>query len=299
MNNNNFTFSELPKFPSNIDPLELNKARYRKTIKKHKWEWDYEDHKLIYHSPEEILDNVFYQDELWYEDNGKFRTHKIELDKQQKELKIDFLKRNIIALLTIKLPSKSSCGFTRTRKESTATEKTRFIIRAIERFMADRNHWEKDPCFDFVCVMEHGKNNIWHCHMGIIPLMNININEFMYKLREACNAVKLKYDFGRNVIDLELVYDKEGVCTYLVKEFREEDRKNRQQKSLPMYYTLFSMFHVGPQIKLERLMNMIRHACIRKSKGTLNIPRPINKLIHKRRNARKLKKDSAANLYSL
>ena len=36
MNNNNFTFSELPKFPSNIDPLELNKARYRKTIKKHK-----------------------------------------------------------------------------------------------------------------------------------------------------------------------------------------------------------------------------------------------------------------------
>lgn len=279
---------------------ELDMARYRKTIKKHKWTWDFTKRKSIYHSPEEILSDPRYIDELWYENNGKFRKHVIVLDKQQDALKIDFIKRNIVALLTIKLPSKSYNGFTRSRKESTAREKYRIIIREILRFMSGCSHFEKDPPFDFVCVIEHGEKNFWHCHIGIIPLININTDLFMFKLRDACDKTIFKYGFGKKVIDLEWVYDKEGVCTYLVKEFQKEDRNYRKEKQLPMYYTLYSMFHVGKQRKLAKLINMIRIACLRKKKGSLHIPNPIDKLFkrltHKGSYRRKLEINSTTNL---
>lgn len=261
-----------------IEELDKDIVSHRKTIKANKWTHSLDFKNWYYHSPEEILNDPDFKEEVEWEEAGRYRTHQIKLDKTQTALKNYFMKFNIVALLSIKLPSKSSCKMTRVKKEKNALEKYRRIIREIQRSYLGCSHWEKHPAFDFVLTMEHGEKNIWHCHLGIIPLEDDNEKLFMYKLYYACKTVNKKYGFGKKVINLEPVFDKEGMCTYLVKEIKEKEQLDPNNTHLSMYYTMYSLFHVGPQNKLRKLLNVMKVALARKRKGTLHIPNPINKL---------------------
>lgn len=280
-------------YPEELDP-EI--VKHRKTIHDNKWSYDYFCWKWQYHSPEEILNDPIYEKQLEYEDKGRYRTNEIKLkDEGQIELKQQFMELNIKAVLCLKLPSKSYCKMARVKTEYNALQKYRRVIREIQRAYLGCSHWEKHPAFDFVLIHEHGKENIWHCHIGIIPPEDIDIDLFMYKLYLACKKVNEKYGFGKKVIYLEPVFAKEGICTYLVKEFKQKEQTDHNCTQLSMYYTMETLFHVSfekkpkeseaerkerqrKRGKFKELIGMIKTAFDKKKKGILNIPNPLNKL---------------------
>ena len=278
-----------------VDPSEIEKTKYSKTIKRRTWVRSKTDKRCFKREPETILQDPEFKKELWWESNGKFRKHDIKLNDYQIALKEDFMKHNIVALLSIKLPSKSNCGYARTQDFTESLKMYRKILREIQRACVGRSHWEKKPGFDFIFVIEKGQERIWHCHIGIIAPPEQPKYWKMPALEEACETVREKFQFGKNVIDFRYVYDKEGVCMYLVKELKFDRKDYLQEADIPMYYTMETLFHVSfekkpkeseeerkerqkKRGKFKELIGMIKTAFDKKKKGILNIPNPINKL---------------------
>lgn len=261
-------------------------TRHANTIKRRTWYKDATQDKISRRSIADILD--MFCNEAYAEDQGIYRNHKYNMTPEQQAWYLDLVKSEYLALLTIKLPHINQSGYRRTKNQQEAKEMYRNIIRTIERkFTSSEHNWKRNP-LPFVGVFERGKSGFWHVHLLIKHCgepMNV-LNQLIRSIDEA----REHFGFFRTVINLRYIYDKEGVCAYLVKELNKNTNNpnSRYLKDEGTYLFCLKTWFGKVQEKiypytpsaLSTLKLWVGFGVILKRNNNLNIPNPINKLRH-------------------
>lgn len=259
-------------------------SRHANTIKRRTWYKDATQDKISRRSIADILD--MFSNECFAEEQGIYRNHNYNMSIEQCAWYLDLIKHEYLALLSIKLPHINQSGYRRTKNQKEAKEMYRRIIQQIEiRFSGSNHHWNRNP-LPFVGVFERGKSGFWHVHLLIK-----NCGEPMDILRRllvAIDEVREYYGFFRTVINLRYVYDKEGVCAYLVKELNKNTNNPNARyihdEGAYLFYLKTWFGKVKEKIypytssSLSTLKLWVGFGVILKRNNCLNIPNPINKL---------------------
>ena len=196
----------------------INHPENRKTIKRRTWYVEKCGLKLRrrWRAIEEIFTKFGY--EINREEAGVYRNHKFKLDKYQQAWHQTLMKNDYAFFITIKLPRCTQSGFRRTKDRSKAIELYKKLIKELECLVISKtNHWTR-KAFPFVGVLEKGKGGFYHVHLAIIST-DCN-NAMAAKLCESIKQIINKYRFYKTVIDIEPVYEKAGLCAYMLKEIR-------------------------------------------------------------------------------
>lgn len=262
-------------------------TRHANTIKRRTWYKDATQDKISRRSIADILD--MFCNECYGEDQGIYRNHKYNMTPEQQAWYLDLIKSEYLALLSIKLPHVNQSGYRRTKNQQEAKEMYRNIIRTIERkFTSSEHNWKRNP-LPFIGVFEHGKSGFWHVHLAIK-----HCGEPMYVLRRLIKAIdeaREYFGFFQTVINLRYIYDKEGVCAYMVKELNK-NTNNPNVRYIhdegAYLFCLKTWFGNNVQEKiypytpssLSTLKLWVGFGVILKRNNCLNIPNPINKLRH-------------------
>lgn len=203
-----------------FDNLQLQNVIFSKTLKRREYYSVRRQGKIkhIRRSYNEILRKR--KKELNEELKGKYRNHEIELSEDQEAWKQYLMKTKYSFLLSIKLPSINQAGFRRTKNRTEALTQYTRLIKLLECEIAG-SFWRRFP-LRFVGVYEHGKKGFWHVHLAI-PSSEDDVY-IVNELRRSIGRIVEQHKFFSTVFDLEIVYDQEGLCMYMVKELNT--RKN-------------------------------------------------------------------------
>lgn len=273
---------------NNLDEIH---AKLSKTIKKRQFYVESKGLKIRrrYRPLNEIISK--YTHEVNEELNGFYRTHLIQYQDCRKYWQEQLMQEDYSFLLSIKLPPHTQSGFRRTRNRGNAKKQYRILIKKIIQIVINKtNHWDRTP-LQFVGVLEHGEDGFWHVHLLIKPTNN---DEYIgYKLCDALNEITNEYKFYKNVFDLRVVYDKEGICAYMVKELTDEiEDENKHVNEGSELFTVKTWFGIENldnfkvdyfkmninYFDINQLLYVIPLAAWLKYNGGLQIPNPINKL---------------------
>lgn len=282
-----------------MDALQLHRkldkthSQLSKTIKKRSFYVEEKGLKIrIRHrSLEEIVSK--YTNEVNEELDGFYRTHRFEYkDEDPRKYWLDKLMQDDYSFLfSIKFPHISQSGFRRTKNRKNAKDSYRILVKEIIQSVINRiNHWERNS-LQFIGVLEHGDSWFWHVHMLI---KQTNNDEYIgYKLCEAISDITKKYQFYNTVFDLRAVYDKKGICAYMVKELtnkiEDEDGHVNEGSELFTMKTWFGAKQMDNfvvdyfkmninYLDIHQLLYIIPFAALLKHQGKLFYPNPINKL---------------------
>ena len=259
-------------------------TRSANTIKRRKWYKDTTQDKISHRTVADIFD--LFNNECYAENQGIYRNHKYNMSIEQQAWYLDLVKFEYLALLTIKLPHINQSGYRRTKNQKAAKEMYLRIIKEIEiQFTSSRHHWHRNP-LPLIGVFERGKNGFWHVHLLIK-----HCGEPMDVLRQLIKAigdVREYFGFFSTVINLRYIYDKEGVCAYMVKELNKHTNNPNTlyiQDEGAYLFCLKTWFRkVKEKIypytpsSLQTLKLWVGFGAILKRNNSLNIPNPINKL---------------------
>lgn len=257
------------------ETAEALNSRYEKTINRHRYT-SVENLKLPVY---ELMSK--YIDECDSEDKGIYRSHKFKLTRYQEQWKDWLMQKEYKYMITIKLPHREINGFKRTYNQESAKVQLRKLIREIEREYTGHNHWEKDA-FDFNLAFEHGESGFWHVHIAVVS-NTMNYETYYNKLQAAINRVLQKIGLFNTCIKLTYIYDQEGLCCYFVKELEEPDN-NHLQKEYSYLVSLWDWFRIDINkpavsgVRDSKWIKMLYNAVKMKSKHSLSVPTPINKL---------------------
>lgn len=225
----------------------INYPENRKTIKRRTWYVEKRGLKIRRRcrSIEEIFNKFGY--EIDREEAGIYRSHKFTLDEYQNAWHQNLMKNDYAFFITIKLPRCTQSGFRRTKDRSKAIELYKKLIKELECLVISKtNHWTR-KAFPFVGVLEKGKGGFYHVHLAIIS--TDFDNAMAAKLCESIEQIINKYRFYKTVIDIEPVYDKEGLCAYMVKELK--DTNILMYDEGPEIFNLQTWFNVKKDAKFS------------------------------------------------
>ena len=259
-------------------------TRSANTIKRRKWYKDTTQDKISHRTVADIFD--LFNNECYAEDQGIYRNHKYSMTPEQQAWYLDLIKSEYLALLSIKLPHVNQSGYKRTKNQQAAKEMYRNIIRKIEKkFTCSEHNWKRNP-LPFVGVFERGKSGFWHIHLLIK-----HCGEPMDVLRQlikAIDEVGEYFGFFSTVINLRYIYDKEGVCAYMVKELNKHTNNPNTRYIQDEGAYLFCLKTWFGKVKekicpytpssLSKLKLWVGVGAILKRSKELTIPNPINKL---------------------
>ena len=296
--------------------LDTLKSEFSRVIKRRTWY--VEKHGLQIRRRWRSLDEIIskFTREADEEMEGFYRNHNIKLDDYQKAWLEKLMKKEYSFFLTIKLPWCRQSDFCRTQNKKEAIKLYKRLIKELMCIVtAKDNHCFRNP-LQFEGCLEHGKSEKkwWHVHIAI---QKTNNDEYIaYRLCEAISELVNKYNFFKTVFDLRCVYDKEGLCTYMVKELRKpteyDDISYRDEdselftmqtwfgtKKLTNYKVNYFNMKIN-YLDIRQLQYVIGLAVRFKILGLLFWPNPVNKLkkklIHKRANRRQRKVNSTTDL---
>lgn len=267
--------SNIAKQIEEREATEALVSRYEKTINRHRYTSNENRRLSVY----ELMSK--YIDECDSEDMGIYRNHKFKLTWYQEQWKEWLMQKEYKYMITIKLPHREINGFKRTKNQEAAKIQLRKLIRQIEREYTGHNHWEKDA-FDFNLVFEHGDSGFWHVHIAVVS-NTLNYETYYNRLQMAIDKVLQKTGLFNTCIHLSYIYDQEGLCYYLVKELEGADNNNLQ-KDYSHLASLRDWFHIDidnvavSDVKDSEWVKTLYNAVKMKSKNSLFIPNPINKL---------------------
>lgn len=274
------------------DKLNITNSQFSKTIKSRTWYRTPEEdtwynkrkYKTHHRSVEEIIST--FTNDIEYEKNGIYRNHAKELTDYQKEWQKTLMQDDYSFFLSIKLPWRDLSGFIRTKNRKNAIKLYKRLIKEIQIIVINKkDHWTRKGV-PFCGVLEHGDEDdgFWHVHLAIKTTEN---DDYIgYKLCEAISTIVNKYGFYKTVFDLRCVYDKEGLCAYIVKELtpKIEDKKKHVNEGSELFTmkTWFGSKKFKPYkvnyFDINQLRNIIAFALWLKQHGDLSWPNPINKL---------------------
>lgn len=259
-------------------------ARYAKTIKKRSWYKDKKTNKIQSRTIRDILE--YFNNECFAEDGGIYRNHNYKMTTYQQHWHEYLMEFEYVAFLTIKLPHVHQSGYIRTRHQSDAIKSYKHIIWEFQKTFVGRKHHCERNFFPFKGVLEHGKNDFWHVHIAIIA--SAEPISMIKRLLDTIDMIKQRFGFFGTVLDLSPVYDKEGLCAYMVKEIKEKDSHigtNYIKDEGSFIFDLKSFLNVKTNTccdyrfnPLTALQMWILFAVYLKHNDLLSIPNPINKL---------------------
>lgn len=262
--------------------LDVQHSQLSKTIKRRTFYVEERGLKIRrrFRTLEEIVSK--FTNEINEELNGFYRNHQTEYQDSRKYWQKQLMQEDYSYLLTIKLPRCTQSGFRRTRNREDAKKSYKKLFKEIQTLAIEqKNHWTRNA-LQCVGVMEHGKNDFWwHVH---ILFKSTDHDEYIgYRLCDAISKIVDKYKFYKTVFDLRCVYDKEGICAYLVKELKDnEDPHINEGSELFTMKTWFGKERFNPHkvnyFDIKQLKTVIIFALWLKQRGELLLPNPINKL---------------------